>query len=98
MAELNRAAVVNNSKVLVDARFQTLDCTAETPVLVFTTSTGALRLALEDPQSVMLRGAGTETVSMNCGDQRNRTVRVGYNPEDDASLHTTGEVRFLEFR
>jgi Flp pilus assembly protein TadD len=95
---LNAAALVNNSEVVLEAKFQQLDCTGPEPVMQFGIGTTTLRLSMNDPGSISLRGAGAETMSLNCGDQKNRPVRVGYNKLEDAKKRTTGDVRYLELR
>ena len=95
---INNESLVNGAKTVTAARFQALDCSGAQPIMIFAGEGGALRLSMKDPSTILLRGTGAATVSLSCGDQNDRRVRVGYNPEADPKTRTAGDVRFLEFQ
>jgi tetratricopeptide (TPR) repeat protein len=90
--------ILNFAEIMVDAKFQQLDCAAPTPVLVIRTDTGTLRLSMKRPESVLLKGAAASKIDLHCGSQKNATVRIGFNRDQDTKLRTTGDVRYLELK
>ena len=93
-----RMSDFNASDEVTDAMFEMLDCTASQPVMQFRAAGAALRLSMLKQDTILLQGAGGETVDLTCGTQGNRAVRVGYTRVPTPALQTTGDVRYLEFK
>ena len=84
------------AKVTVAGRITAFDCN-KPGVLQVTTATGALRLLVEDLNTLRIVSSGSGGSDIACGPQ-NSVVRVGYDPDTNAKLKTTGIVRVLDFR
>jgi hypothetical protein len=94
---IRAAEQLNHSTVVIEARFEALDCSGTEPAMHFLTDSGSLRLSMQNPNTILLKGAKTETVSLSCGDQKSRPVRIGYNPEESGKANAAGDLRYLEF-
>jgi hypothetical protein len=76
--------------------FENFDCEAR----VFTVKKGdgkLLRLYLEDPQMLEVRGTGSNTVDLTCGPQKHQQLSVSFHPREDANRKTAGLLRRLHF-
>ena len=56
----------------------------------------AIKLLVTDPSQISILGGGELTLA--CGGQNNRRVKVEFFPKANARLSTTGEVATIEFR
>lgn len=76
--------------------FEAFDC--ESRIFTLKTAAGKLmRLYLEDPQKLEVRGTGTVTVDLTCGPQRQQKLQVTFAPKEDAARKTVGSLRRLHF-
>ncbi|HYZ86626.1 MAG TPA: hypothetical protein VE621_19585 [Bryobacteraceae bacterium] len=76
--------------------FRRLDCNGETAVLALLVGSSEVKFLINDPSSVMLKGAGKETVDFRCGAQKNSRVIVRYK-RHSGKPGVIGEVKGLEF-
>jgi hypothetical protein len=83
------------SKV-IDGRLTDLACDGDLPIMTVTTSGGTIKLAIDDPDQIMIAGGKTKSFDVPCGEQ-DMPIRVGY-AEDKPPAGTAGRVRFLDFR
>lgn len=81
---------------IVEGRLKVLNCDGATPVLELAVAGGTLKLALDDPDAVMIAGGGAIKIDLNCGEQ-DKPLRVGYS-DVSPPAGTAGRVRFLDFR
>jgi tetratricopeptide (TPR) repeat protein len=90
--------VLKKPRPSVSGTLVQLDCMDEVARLRLRTSTGEVKLLMEDPRAIDIRGAGAATVTFDCGPQKPRQVTIEYDTATDAKLGTTGVVRSIEFR
>lgn len=78
--------------------FTDFDCSGKTPVLRIRAGSDVLGFDFDSPQSVLLEGAGSATMDLNCGAQsKPRLVTVFYVAEKNAALKSQGHVRRIKF-
>ncbi len=76
--------------------FEEFDCEAR--IFTLKTKEGkTLRLYLEDPQKLEVRGTGTVTVDLTCGPQKHQQLQVSFFPQQDTQRKTVGLLRKLQF-
>jgi tetratricopeptide (TPR) repeat protein len=76
--------------------FESFDCEER----IFTLKTKderVLRLYLEDPQKLEVRGTGTVTVDLTCGPQKHQQLQVSFFPFEDKQRKTVGLLRKVYF-
>ncbi len=83
----------------VDGRLVDVACGANPTIIAIATKETTLRLAIDDPSKVKVRGRGTggPTVDLECGAQ-DTPIRVGYRPASGGTLGAMGFVRVLDWR
>jgi len=84
------------SLTVAEGRLRRMIC--ETPAVIeFQVADRLLRLAIDDPLKVTVRGVAAGTIGLACGPQ-DRAARIGYLPDAEESTKTSGILRLLEFR
>lgn len=81
---------------VIDGRLTDLACDGDLPIMTVTTSGGTIRLAIDDPDQIMIAGGKAKKLDLACGEQ-DMPIRVGY-AEAKPPPGTVGRVRFLDFR
>ena len=71
-------------------------CTGGRPVVELVTGTRTLRLSIDDPLKVSVRGRSTYTVDLACGPQ-DTPITIGYVVAVDKQRNTAGTIRVLEY-
>ncbi len=74
-----------------------LECLDEVARLRVRTSAGTIRLLMEDPEDIEIRGTDTGKFTFQCGAQKPRDVSIEYEPRVDEKLGTIGVVKMIEF-
>jgi len=92
-----RAAGPQEKYEIVAGRLAQVDCLKEGARLTVQSGAQAVRLTIEDPTSVEIRGTGQGTAELTCG-AGTAPVVVEYTPAVNAKLGTVGRVKVLEFR
>jgi hypothetical protein len=83
--------------VTVTGRIRSItSCTGGHPVLEVLTNGGTLRLFVDDPVKVFVRGRATQTVDLSCGTQ-DTPITVGYVAAVDKQRNTAGHIRILDY-
>ena len=82
----------------VEGTLEQLDCLKEVGRIRIATAGGAVRLIMDDPDAIELRGLPTGQATFDCGPQKPRRVLVEYEPAVDDELGTAGVVRAIEFK
>lgn len=81
---------------MAEGRIKNLNCDGAMPILEVATSSGELRIAIDDPTHILIAGEPGAKLDLDCGAQ-DVPVRVGYSdvkpPEG-----TVGRLRFLDLR
>ena len=72
-----------------------VDCLGERANLTVTNGAQTLKLRIEDPKLVEIRGVSSVTVDLTCGEQKT-PVLVGYLPQPEGD--SAGVVRMLEMK
>lgn len=86
-----------DSTKIVDGRIKNLNCDGPVPILEISTTAGALRLAIDDPNKIVIAGGGAGAkLNLDCGEQ-DAPARVGYSDEKPPD-GTSGRVRYLDLR
>jgi tetratricopeptide (TPR) repeat protein len=82
----------------VEGTLRQVDCRGSMAILRVESRTGAVALAIRDPQAVRIEDSTGGSVDMTCGPQRPpRRVRLGYAVGADPKLGTMGDVKTLRF-
>ena len=76
---------------------QEIECLGEQARVRILVGQTRMALLIRDPSSVRLRNSDQTTVDITCGPQQSTSVIVGFVPNEDAKLKTTGDVVTLEF-
>gem|GEM_PF-272400 len=81
----------------VEGTLQQVECLAKRTVfVVLSTDRRRVRLLVEDPRQLVVRGGGEFLFA--CGPQRSpRKVRIGYFPKTDNTVKSAGEAATIEF-
>jgi hypothetical protein len=82
--------------VVVSGRIRNVVCAAGQPIMEVMASTGVLRLVIDDPLAIAVRGTATNTADLQCGPQ-DVPIRVGYVPTVDPARTVAGKVRLLDY-
>jgi hypothetical protein len=81
---------------MIDGRIKNLDCDGAAPILEVASEGATVRLAIDDPNKIVIPGGAGLKLNLDCGPQ-DVAVRVGYSdikPPDG----TAGRVRFLDLK
>jgi hypothetical protein len=81
---------------MIDGRIKNLNCDGATPVLEVQSAGTTVRLAIDDPNRIVIAGGAGLKLDLECGPQ-DTAARVGYSdikPPDG----TAGRVRFLDIK
>ena len=83
----------------VEGTLDQIDCLGTTARLRITAAGRPVRLLIDKPNAIEVRGAQAGSFTMTCGLQKARSaVRVEYEPKVNDQLGTTGLVRVLEMK
>ncbi len=83
----------------VEGTLDQIDCLGTTARLRITAAGRPVRLLIDKPTAIEVRGAKAGSFTMTCGPQKARsTVRVEYEPKVNDQLGTTGLVRVMEMK
>jgi tetratricopeptide (TPR) repeat protein len=82
--------------LLFAGRFRRLTCSGDSAVLQLQVGVQTVRLRMNDPGRVKVKGLGSDEVRLRCGVQKNEPLLVRYERTHDADY--AGEVREIEFR
>ena len=82
----------------MSGRLRNIECLPRNQglVLELQVEQGTLRLLLDKPESIEVRGGTGNTVDLSCGAQ-NQPITIGFTPADNATHRTEGTVRVLDF-
>jgi hypothetical protein len=87
----------SEAMVTVTGRIRSItSCTGGHPVLEVLTNGRTVRLFVDDPVKVFVRGRATHTVDLSCGTQ-DTPVTVSYVPAVDKQRNTAGHLRILDY-
>ena len=87
----------NEAMVTVTGRIRSItSCTGGHPVLEVLTNGRILRLFVDDPVKVFVRGRATHTVDLSCGTQ-DTPITVSYVAAVDKQRNTAGHIRILDY-
>lgn len=76
--------------------FEEFDC--DQRIFTLKTKDGRIiRLYLEDPQKLEVRGTGSVTVDLTCGPQKKQHLQVSFFPVEDKQRKTVGLLRKVHF-
>ncbi len=83
----------------VEGTLDQIDCLGTTARLRITAAGRQVRLLIDKPNAIDVRGAKAGSFTMTCGPQKTRsTVRVEFEPKVNDQLGTTGLVRVIEMK
>ena len=83
----------------VEGTLDQIDCLGTTARLRITAAGRPVRLLIDKPNAIDVRGAKAGSFTMTCGPQKaHSTVRVEFEPKVNNELGTTGLVRVLEMK
>ena len=83
----------------VEGTLDQIDCLGNTARLRITAAGRQVRLLIDKPNAIDVRGAKAGSFTMTCGPQKARSpVRVEFEPKVNNELGTTGLVRVLEMK
>ena len=83
----------------VEGTLDQIDCLGTTARLRITAAGRQVRLLIDKPNAIDVRGAKAGSFTMTCGPQKaHSTVRVEFEPKVNDQLGTTGLVRVLEMK
>jgi len=84
---------------VVEGTLDQIDCLGTTARLRITAAGRQVRLLIDKPNAIDVRGAKAGSFTMTCGVQKARSaVRVEFEPKVNDALGTTGLVRVLEMK
>jgi Tfp pilus assembly protein PilF len=87
------------SLAAVEGTLDQIDCLGTTARLRMTAAGRSVRLLIDKPGSIEVRGSKTGSLTMTCGPQKTRlTMRVEYVPKENSQLGTIGLVRVVELK
>jgi hypothetical protein len=96
-AESIQSTGYGDIQATVDGQMTSFDCTGPSPVVVVAAARGGtMRLLVDNPNLIALKGTPGATTTLTCGPQKTKVV-VGYLPKVDAARKTVGLVRMLDF-
>jgi tetratricopeptide (TPR) repeat protein len=75
-----------------------LDCLKAGPRLRIRSGGRIVRLLIDNPQKIWIKGTGSTTFTFDCGPQKPRRVAIEYEPKVEVKLGTVGLIRVLEFK
>jgi hypothetical protein len=81
---------------MIEGRIKNLDCDGVTPVIEIAGAAGALKLAIDDPNAIVIAGGVGLKLNLGCGEQ-DVPARVGYT-DVNPPAGTAGRVRYLDLR
>jgi tetratricopeptide (TPR) repeat protein len=83
----------------VEGALDQIDCLGSAARIRMTVAGRPVRLLIDKPGSIEVRGTKTGSFDLRCGPQKPlRTVRVEYLPNEDAERGSIGLVRVMEIR
>ena len=83
--------------IVVEGRIRNMECGKGEPVVEVATSTGTLRLLIDNGKAITVEGTKDGMADLQCGAQDVR-IRIGYVPSVDPARKTVGKVRLLDYR
>jgi hypothetical protein len=85
------------SIITVEGILEQIDCQGVSASLHLRVGGSPIRLKIDDPRRVDIRGTDSLTVEFTCGPQKPKKVVVKYDPKIDKDLGTIGLVTAIEF-
>lgn len=82
---------------LAEGTLRQVDCKGATGSLTIESRGMTLRFAIQDPNRIVIRNAGSSRVDFQCGPQNGRPILVEYVAAPDGA-ESSGEVRAIEFK
>ncbi len=83
----------------VQGTLDQIDCLGTTARLLLTVGGRQVRLLIDKPTAIEVRGANSGTFTLTCGPQSpRRTVLIEYEPKANTQLGTAGLVRVVEMK
>ena len=82
---------------IVAGSFVRLDCLGDQARMDLAVRGETVSLLIDAGRLVVIKGSGTATVDLRCGEQKQRSVVVRFIPSENTELGTQGVVRTIEF-
>ena len=75
-----------------------VDCLQSAARLVIRSAGSRTFLLVRDPGAVLMKGAGSRTLELQCGTNTPKRVEVAYQTRHDDTYGTAGDVTAVEFK
>jgi len=92
------AAAAQAAWLTVQGKLRQVDCLGKIVRLRVLSDQKEVALAIDDPQTVAVKGSAKGTLDLICGPQKVRSVTLEYESRPDAKLGTIGIVHSIEFQ
>ncbi len=94
-----RAAAGRHTRAMIEGTFDRIDCQGTTARMRVTAEGRVVRLLIDKPKSIEVRGGLSGAFTVTCGPQQPpRRVRIEYEPRVDKEAGTIGLLRVVEMK